>query len=420
MLNSHRHVHSRWIPPRAPVTKQKTLHRFTVLATGMILILTSLWVFSASQASGNGRTTQDINSIAPKSESRALPDLNSPDAKNQFVEFYARDLYNSEHVGTENGASASFGSPEALQTMLLALQQGQPAERRASAMNAFIQAPPSVVPTLLDALTDSDPGVRRGAAEILGARLAPEAEDSLFFATYDADSGVRAAAIKALGELGAIYTLPRLEWLQVTETDEDVQLAARLAQNQIYACVAAALGVRPGDLRAVTVAPSNQRVYAATKDDLYSPNGSDWGRAGTLPDIPTALTATGKDGRVLYLGTASSGVFRSTDGGVTWQAINRNLPTANPFAVTAVTVDSENERQVYIALAAKSGTTPLMPFGLFQSADAGESWSPVAEWKVDEITTRLVIDPSEPARLLGLTDAGTWEYQLAQAFGHEP
>ncbi|MDE3088199.1 MAG: HEAT repeat domain-containing protein [Chloroflexota bacterium] len=386
----------------------------------MILILTSLWVFSTSQASRNGRTTQDVNSIAPKSENRALPDLNSPDANNQWMEYYARDLYYSEHLGAANGASAPFGSPEAMQTMLRALQQGQPAERRASAMNAFIQAPPSVVPSLLDALTDSDPGVRRGAAEILGARRAPEAEDSLFFATYDADPGVRAASARALGDLGAMYALPRLEWLEVTETDSDVRLAARLAEKRVYAIVAAILGIQPGDLRVVAVAPSNERVYAATKAELYSPNGLDWGRVGTLPDIPTALTATGNDGRVLYLGTASSGVFRSFDGGVTWQAINRNLPAANPFAVTAVTVNPENDRQIYIALAANSGTIPLMPFGLFQSADAGENWSPLIQWNVDEITTRLVIDPSEPARLLGLTNAGTWQYPLAKALGHEP
>jgi hypothetical protein len=216
------------------------------MVTGTILILASLWVFSASRASQTESTIQDANSIPPK-EGRILTDLNSPDAKSQLMEYYARDMYYSGHIGSANGMSTPFGSLEVLQTMLMALRSNQPTERRASAMHAFIQAPASVVPVLLDALTDSDPGVRRGAAEILGARRALEAEDSLFFATYNTDLGVRAAAIKALGELGAMYALPRLEWIEVTESNADVQLAAQWAMNQIRAHVATLVGVQPDD-----------------------------------------------------------------------------------------------------------------------------------------------------------------------------
>jgi len=397
-----------------------THHRFNVLAAAVILILTSVVLFSSSQTFGDRNLSQDANSAIPKQASRALPDLNSADAKNQMVEYYARDLYNSGHVGIAGDALAPSDAVGSTQALLQSLQQDQPAEWRASAMRALVAAPSTAVPALLDALTDSDPGIRRGAAEVLGARHAPEAEDSLFFATFDADPGVRVAAIKALGELSAVYALPRMEWLQVTETDPDAQLAARLAQKQAYAHIAAALGVSPGDLRAVAIAAANQRVYAATKGELYSPTGSDWGRVGSLPDTPTALTAAGNDGNVLYLGTASSGVFRSLDGGLDWQAINRSLPAATPFSVTDLTVSPENDRQVYIALAANSGATPLTPFGLFQSTDAGKSWTPVAQWNVDDITTRLVIDPNEPVRLLGLTEAGTWQYPLAKSHVPNP
>jgi len=36
----------------------------------------------------------------------------------------------------------------------------------------------------------------------------------------------------------------------------------------------------------------------------------------------------------------------------------------------------------------------------------------VAEWKVDNITTRLAVDSNQPMRLLGLTESGVWEYPL--------
>ncbi len=75
---------------------------------------------------------------------------------------------------------------------------------------------------------------------------------------------------------------------------------------------------------------------------------------------------------------------------------------------------------MYIALAADSGTTPLMPFGLFESSDAGESWTPVAQWHVDDITIRLVVDSSQPAHLMGLTDAGTWQFPLSKSNATKP
>jgi len=419
MLHINPHRHSNLINSQDSI-KRKMFRRFTVLAAGMIVILASLGIFSGSQAAGNASAIQEAKSNGPKQESRVLPDLNSPDAKNQMSEFYAQDLYLMGHVGADNPATISLMSTQAIQTMFKLLEQGVPEEHRNAAIHGLVQAPPAVVPPLLEALGDSDSSVRQGAAEILGARRAPEAENSLFFATFDSDPGVRAASAKALGDFGAMYALPRLQWLQVTETDSDVQLAARLAEKRVYAIVAATLGIQPGDLRVIAIAPSNGRVYAAAKGELYSPDGLDWRRVGILPGVPTALAATGKDGQILYLGTASSGIFRSVDGGRTWQAANWKLPAANSFAVTALTVSPENDRQVYIALADQAGTTPLMPFGLFASSDAGGSWVPLTPWNVDDITSRLVIDSSEPPRLLGLTDGAFWRYSLANGIGHEP
>jgi hypothetical protein len=420
MLHVHPQVHSNWPSPRDSAPEHKTLYQFMVLAAVVVVILASLAMLFNSTAFGNTRAIQGVASVDPKQDSHALPNQNSPDPTNQLIQYYAQDFYNSGHAGGDYQSSASLGAPDSVQAALQSLQQDQPSAGREAAISAFVLGPSSIVPMLLDGLTNSDPSVRQSAAEILGARQAPDAADALFFATYDSAPGVRAAAIKALGELGAMYALPRMTWLQVTETDADVQLTARLAEKQIYSQVAGTLGVAPGDLRVVAVAPSSQRAYAATKGDLYSPDGLNWGRVGMLPDIPTALAATGDDGRVLYLGTATSGVFRSLDGGVTWHAINRNLPAANPFAVTALTINPEDDRKLYIALGAASGISPLMPFGLFQSINGGDSWAPLTQWHVDGITTRLVLEASEPARLLGLTDGGTWQYSLAEVIGQEP
>ena len=351
--------------------------------------------------------------IGQATASREPTHLNSSAAKDQLMILYAQDLYLTEHSSRDNPASTRFGSLETTQTLLASLRRDQPEAKRAAAIAALTQAPSAVVPTLLDALADADPGVRQGAAQVLGARRAPEAEDQLFFATFDVDPAVRTASVAALGELGTPFALPRLQWLQVTESDSNVRLAAQLAENDIHARVATTLGVPPGDLRAVAVAPSNGRVYAATPRDLYVHGESSWERVGSVPDIPTTLVASGDKGQLLYLGTALAGVFRSADGGHTWQALNQGLPAANPFAVTALAVNPDHPRRVYLTLATQSGMAPLVPFGLFVSTDGGDNWLPLTQWNVDEITTRLVVDPSAPARLLGLTRSGVWQYPLA-------
>jgi HEAT repeats len=395
-----------WTRQREPSEKPNSALRLIVYTVVVMLLASALFLVG-------------WQAIA-HSASREATDLNSNAAKNQLTSLYAQDLYLTGHVGQDNPALVPFGSLESTQALLASLQRGQPPAKRTAAITALTQAPPTVVPALLNALSDNDPGVREGAAQVLGARRAPEAEDQLFFATFDSDPSVRAAAVAALGELGTPFALPRLQWLQLTETDSNVQVAAQLAENDIRTSVAAMLGIQPSNLHAIAVAPSDGRVYAATPRDLYAHGQSTWERVGSVPDVPTALVALGDKGQLLYLGTASAGVFRSADGGHTWQSINEGLPAANPFAVTALTIDPDHPRQMYLTLATQSGRTPLMPYGLFVSTNGGDSWTPLTQWNVDDITTRLIVDPNAPARLLGLTRAGVWQYPLTRTNANTP
>ncbi len=406
MLHIKPNPHLDWTRHREPSSKPNDALHLIVYGVAVMLLAGGLFLVGWQAVA--------------HSSSREATDLNSSVAKNQLTSLYAQDLYLTGHVGQDSPALVPFGSLESTPALLKSLQRGQPQAKRSAAITTLTQAPGAVVPILLDALSDQDPGVRQGAAQVLGARRAPEAEDQLFFATFDSDPSVRAAAVAALGKLGTPFPLPRLQWLQLAENDSNVQVAAQLAENDIRTSVAARLGIQPGDLRAVAVASSNGRVYAATPRDLYAHGQSNWDYVGSVPDVPTALAALGDQGQLLYLGTASAGVFRSADGGRTWQSVNEGLPAANPFAVTALTIDPDHPRQMYLTLATHSGLTPLMPYGLFVSTNGGDHWAPLTQWNVDDITTRLIVDPNAPARLLGLTRAGVWQYPLTKVDTNTP
>ena len=82
----------------------------------------------------------------------------------------------------------------------------------------------------------------------------------------------------------------------------------------------------------------------------------------------------------LYIGTGGAGVFKSTDGGVTWQPVSSRLPRiattvtsatghvtriTTTVGVTALALDPAHPTTLY---AATGGS------GIFRSTDAGRSW----------------------------------------------
>jgi photosystem II stability/assembly factor-like uncharacterized protein len=103
--------------------------------------------------------------------------------------------------------------------------------------------------------------------------------------------------------------------------------------------------------------------------------GTSWfqfGNAG-VPFLP--LVADPSASGTLYAGNSGgSGIYKSTDSGSHWTAINKGLPTnqASGFTflplVTSLAVDPSRPGTVY---AATYGN------GLFQSTDGGANWSPV-------------------------------------------
>lgn len=70
-------------------------------------------------------------------------------------------------------------------------------------------------------------------------------------------------------------------------------------------------------------------------------------------------------------GGPDSGLYRSTDGGDTWQKLSKGLPEG-PLGRIAVAVAPSNPEHVYALIGAKRGM-------LWQSLDMGDSWSAVSD-----------------------------------------
>lgn len=131
-------------------------------------------------------------------------------------------------------------------------------------------------------------------------------------------------------------------------------------------------------------------IYAVTTEGLLVIEGDAWRKIETLPDGAVSLAVDPVNPNTLYVGTVGYGAYRSTDGGQTWQAINNGLSWQPGvlLRVSAIAVDRDNPQHVALATAYSVGSH-LLAEGIFESFDAGQNWSQVAD--IGELVKRLTI-----------------------------
>ena len=110
------------------------------------------------------------------------------------------------------------------------------------------------------------------------------------------------------------------------------------------------------------------------------------GFVGVLAIDPSTSTT-------LYAGT-NGGVFKSTDGASSWQAVNTGLP--ENLAVQALAIDHTTPRTLY------AGTGS----GVFKSTDGGGAWSALDTGLTNTPVAGLVIDSTTPSTLYAATFGG--------------
>ena len=160
----------------------------------------------------------------------------------------------------------------------------------------------------------------------------------------------------------------------------------------------------------------DSRLYALTGDGLYVSSGGPWQQL-LVPEQAASLAVAANYPQLLYIGGTSTGVFRSIDGGQSWEPINAGLPMLPGAAlrVTSLAVDEQNEDHVVAATTYGLGGR-FAGGNVYESWNAGQAWNKVAE--SDSVITRLSIDGGAiyAASAAGLARYGKQVGQSAQAF----
>jgi HEAT repeat protein len=157
-------------------------------------------------------------------------------------------------------------------------------------------------------------------------------------------------------------------------------------------------------------------LFAATPTVLYhtADRGATWTKTTPLPERVTAIAAT--DPQTVYAGTATVGVYRSSDAGQTWLPAWEGLGLAagQMVKVTALQADPSEPGLLYAAVDHAVGSTHVhaSAAGVFVTVDGGASWQPLAGPSFPEArhASSLVLIAGKPLNARAVTAEGLQGY----------
>ena len=124
--------------------------------------------------------------------------------------------------------------------------------------------------------------------------------------------------------------------------------------------------------------PTNDDLSPDTASTLV--NGPQWTAVGPLA-MPTGNTIGGmgritavaidpNDHNTVYCGAATGGIWKTTDAGASWEPVGDNLPM---IAITSIAIDPKDSQTLY-ALTGDRIQKVIRCLGVYKSTDGGSTW----------------------------------------------
>jgi photosystem II stability/assembly factor-like uncharacterized protein len=109
--------------------------------------------------------------------------------------------------------------------------------------------------------------------------------------------------------------------------------------------------------------------------------------------------------RIIYIGAATGGIWKSINGGITWKPIFDSQSTSS---IGDITIDPTNPEIIWVGTGESNPRNSAgVGRGIFKSLDGGESWKFLGLDKTERIS-RLLINPSAPNTAFVAAMGTTW------------
>jgi photosystem II stability/assembly factor-like uncharacterized protein len=210
---------------------------------------------------------------------------------------------------------------------------------------------------------------------------------------YGASPAVTALAVDP-GEAGLVYLAAEGQGVYRAHTRQSGALPELVGGGAL-------LGSHVEDL----LAGPDGKLYALTRQGAFFAEGEGW-QALTTPEAIASLAVSPQDPQKLYVGGVSTGVYRSVDGGRSWEwaSVGLEMVPGAALRVTELTIDAQNPDRLVAATAYGVGDG-FVGGGIYETRNAGDSWTKLVE--TEQVVSQLTI---QGGGLYAATGAGLIRY----------
>ncbi|WP_228851117.1 WD40/YVTN/BNR-like repeat-containing protein [Aegicerativicinus sediminis] len=126
---------------------------------------------------------------------------------------------------------------------------------------------------------------------------------------------------------------------------------------------------------------------------------------GGMSGRVTAIDVVENNPNVMYVGTASGGLWKSTSGGIKWEPVFENESTAS---IGSVAIQQTNPSVIWVGTGEGNPRNSLNGgYGIYRSLDGGKSWKLMGLEKTRHIH-RIIIHPSNPDVVYAAAIGSPW------------
>ncbi len=130
------------------------------------------------------------------------------------------------------------------------------------------------------------------------------------------------------------------------------------------------------------------------------PEGKGYKGLGRL----NAVAFDPSDPDIIWVGSPSGGLWKTTTGGNSWESTTDNLPS---LGVSAILIDYVNPDIIYIGTGDRdAGDADGM--GVFRSTDGGQTWEPWKTGMGNRVVGRLLMHPTSNQQIFAATSGGIY------------
>lgn len=146
---------------------------------------------------------------------------------------------------------------------------------------------------------------------------------------------------------------------------------------------------------------SGQKLDMSIVKNMEPRNIGPAGMSGRI----TSIDAVTSNPDIIYAGSASGGLWKSTSGGVTWEPVFEDQPTAS---IGAVAIQQSNPSVVWVGTGEGNPRNSLNGgYGIYKSLDGGRTWKNMGLENTRHIH-RVIIDPTDPNTVYAAAIGSPW------------